>query len=214
MAEPLTLFGYGPSVYTRIVRMALAEMGLVARYVEVDPFADPVPDALLRVNPVGRVPVLRDGEFVLTETAAILRYLDGLCPDPSRIPQDPRASARMAQVMGVVDAYLYVPLVRRVFAHGFFAPREGAPHDPDQIAHGLAEAAPALALLERIAAEGLVLSGEPFTLADLHVAPMIDYAMRVPQARDALDGLPALAAWWQGVRDRPSLVVTDPFKLQ
>ena len=42
----LTLYGFGPSVYTRAVRIGLIETGLDARYVEADPFADP-PDPTL-----------------------------------------------------------------------------------------------------------------------------------------------------------------------
>ena len=74
----LQLVGYGPSVYTWIVKVALIEMGLKVDYIETNPFAE-TPDPLLaRYTPFDRVPVLVHGDFRLTETAAILRYLDQL----------------------------------------------------------------------------------------------------------------------------------------
>lgn len=111
----LQVVGYAPSVYTRVVRMALIEMALKADYIETDPFAD-APDPLLaRYTPFNRVPVLVHGDFKLTETVAILRYLDCLSARPSMIPTDPKAAARMAQVMGIVDADVYWPMVRACF---------------------------------------------------------------------------------------------------
>ena len=55
--------------------MALQEVSLDAAYVEVSPFEDPVDSLLERLTPLGPVPVVQHGDFVLTETAAILRYL-------------------------------------------------------------------------------------------------------------------------------------------
>ena len=121
MAE-LTLVGFRYSVYTRIVRMALSEMSLKADYVEADPFADPPDPVLTEYTPFDRVPVFCDGSFCLTETAAILRYLDRLGPRPTLVPRGPKAAARMAQVIGIADAYCYGTLVRQVFSHGYYRP--------------------------------------------------------------------------------------------
>lgn len=204
----LTLHGFAPSVYTRVARLVLAEKGLDHAYSEVNPF-DPGLDPSYRdLHPFARVPVLVHDGFVLHETAAITRYLDTF-PGPSLTPADPRAAARMAQVTGLVDAYAYWPLVRQVFAHRVFRSLEGLEPDEGQIAEGLAAAAPVLAALERIAAEGLVLAGE-VTLADCHLAPMIDAFAAAPEGAQALARHGHLARWWEGLADRPSLAATDP----
>lgn len=213
MAEPLTLIGFEHSVYTRIARMALVEMGLEADYVEANPFAEEPDPELTRHTPFGRVPVLRHGGFTLTETGAILRYLDRMSAGPSLIPQDARAAARMDQVIGIVDAYVYLPLIRKVFAHGFYAPRVGAPFDPDQVVIGLDQGGPALRALDRIAGEAVQLNGADISLADLHLAPMIDYLVRVPEGAAAVADHRALAAWWARLRARASLRLTDPFEV-
>lgn len=210
MADRLTLIGFEHSVYTRIVRMALIELGLEANYVEANPFTnDPVLD---EYTPLGRVPVLRHGDFTLTETAAILRYLVRIGGGDALTPTAPRALARMNQVMGIVDAYVYMPLVRQVFSQGFYAPLMNESFDPDQITIGLRAGRPALRVLDEIAGEGLVLDGRGLiTLADIHLAPMIDYLSRVETGAAALAEWPALSEWWAALSGRGSLQATDPF---
>ena len=206
----LTLYGFGPSVYTRAARICLIETGQDAHHVEVDPFADPPDPTLARVTPLGRVPVLVHEDFTLTETAAILRYLDALA-GAGLVPRDARAAARMAQVMGLVDAYGYWPMVRDVFSHGFYRPHVGEPADPDRVVQGARQAAPLLQTLEAIAAEGRVISASRFSLADIHLGVMVDYFVRVPAGASALSRHPALLAWWTALRDRPAFSATDPF---
>ncbi|OAN78565.1 hypothetical protein A8B82_09345 [Sulfitobacter sp. EhC04] len=209
MADGFTLIGFRHSVYTRIVRMALIEMGLQASYIEVDPFTDP--PALVRFTPLGRVPVLRRGDFSLTETAAILRYLARTCGARHLMPNDAQALARMDQVFGIVDTSLYWPLVRQVFSNGFYAPLMNESGDFDQVATGIAAGRPGLKLLDTIAAEGLVLRAQGLTLADLHLAPVIDYLTRVKAGAEVLADYPDLSAWWSDISDSALLQETDPF---
>ncbi|KAJ04377.1 glutathione S-transferase family protein [Sulfitobacter mediterraneus] len=211
MAEPLNLLGFRHSVYTRIARMGLIETGLTATYVEANPFAAEPDPVLAAMTPLGRVPVLLHGDFVLTETAAILRYLNDLGPKASLIPTDPQSAARMAQVMGIVDAYVYQPLVRKVFSHGFYQAAVGEDGDSAIVAEGLVLSQAPLRALDSIAAGGLQLGGARISLADLHLAPMMDYFVRVPEAADLLRHYPALSAWWHEISNHPSLRDTDPF---
>lgn len=198
----LTLHGFGPSVYTRVVRLVLAEKGLDHAYTEVNPF-DPALDRAYRaLHPFARVPVLDHDGFVLYETAAIARYLDTL-PGPRLTPANPRAVARMAQVIALTDAYAYWPLVRQVFAHRVFRPLEGLEPDEDEIAAGLAAAGPVLQALDTIAAEGLVLTGDAVTLADCHLAPMVGAFVAAPEGAAALAGHGALRDWWAVMAARP-----------
>lgn len=207
---PLTLWGYRYSVYTRIAKMALTLRRVDYTNHHVDPFADPPDPALTRINPFGRVPVLDHGGFRLFETSAITRYVAAQFPGPALVPGDVRAAARMDQVIGVVDAHGYWPLVRQVFSHAVFRPLAGVPADPEQITLGLAAADPVLRVLEGIAAEGLVLVPGQQTLADLHLAPVIGYFTLADPGRAALAGFPALSAWWRHMAAHPAYTATDP----
>jgi glutathione S-transferase len=167
----LVLHGYKYSVYLRIARLVLVEKGAAYERVEVNPFAPDVPADYLRLNPFGRVPTLVHDGFVLYETSAITRYLDRAFPGPRLQPEDSRAAARMDQIIAVVDAYGYWPLVRQVFSHRVFRPRSGQPADDAEVAKGLAASAKVLEALESLMASTAFLTGEAISLADFHLAP-------------------------------------------
>ena len=208
--KALHLTGYRHSVYTWIVRMMLAEVDLTAGYAEVDPFARPLPAWFTNISPFGRVPVLRHGDFVLYETAAITGYLETLAPLRAEITT-PRAQARLRQVIGIVDAQAYPVLVRQVFSHGWFRPRFGEVTDARVLQEGLDRAPRILSALDDIAQEGQQLSQAGATRADLHLAPMLDYFARVPEGARMLGGYPALDSWLTWMRAQESFRVTDPF---
>ena len=101
-------------------------------------------------------------------------------------------------------------MVRQVFAQRVFRPLEGDPSNEDEIIAGLATSRQVLAVLNGIAEEGLVLNGRDFTLADCHLAPMIDYFVQVDKGRNALSSYPILNRWWELVSIMPTLQATDP----
>jgi glutathione S-transferase len=206
---PLTLHGYRYSVYVRIARLVLAEKGLAYDRVEVDPFAPAIPADYLALHPFGRVPTLVHDDFVLYETGAITRYLDRAFGGPTLQPQETRALARMDQVIGIVDAYAYWPLVRQVFSHRAFRPALGRPADEAEVAQGLAAAAKVLGALEALAAEPFLV-GPAISLADFHLGAMIAYFTMAPEGSALLDNHARLAAWWRRLRRRPSFAATDP----
>jgi glutathione S-transferase len=200
----VTLFGFTPSVYTRAVQMALIEKSVAFGFVEADPFEDPPSDALARLHPFGRVPVLRDGGFTLHETSAILRYVDDIAPHPPLVPAAVKARARMQQAISIMDAYGYQPLVRGVFSHLVYRPALGLDADPQKAAAGLRAAPAVLGALEDIAAEGHVLDGQSVTLADLHLSPMIGYFAMAAEGRDMMRRFTALSRWWDKAQALPS----------
>lgn len=209
MTEVVTLFGFQHSVYTWVARMTLQTTGVTWRDVEVNPFA-PETGTSIRPHPFGRVPVLEHDDFRLYETQAITSYIDARFGQRSLTPSAPHVQARMRQVIGVVDAYAYVPMVRHVFAHSVFRPWAKETSDPNKIVTGLGAAEPVLTAMEDIAAEGLVLTGNPLTLADCHLAPMMAYFTAAPAGFNVLDSRPALARWWDKIRRENALVATWP----
>ncbi|MEM9476358.1 MAG: glutathione S-transferase family protein [Pseudomonadota bacterium] len=197
--SPLRLIGFSASIYSWSVRLALAETGQVADWVEANPFAGPVTD-----HPFDRVPVLWVGETRLYETAAILEWL--FPPVADRM-----VAAQARQVGCIADAYAYWPLVRQVYAQAVFRPAMGEAADPGEVAEGLLAAEPVLAALEEIAQGGAVLQpGHAMTAADCHLAPMIGAFAAAPEGRALLNRQPALGAWYAHVAARPSWAETCP----
>ena len=206
----LVLHGYRLSVYNRIARLALAEKGVAYDRVEVNPFAPDVPAAYLALHPFGRVPALIHDGFALYETAAITRYVDRAFPGPALQPAGAKALARMDQIIGVVDAYGYWPLVRQVFVQCVARPRRGEPVDEAEIAKGLAASVKVLGALEELASKEAFLAGPALSLADLHLGAMLAYFVQAREGEALLKHHARLAAWWERLRQRPSVAATDP----
>jgi glutathione S-transferase len=204
----LELHGYRYSVYVRIAAMTLLEKGLSWTHVEVDPFAGPPAD-YLKIHPFGRVPALVHDGFVLYETAAITRYLDEAFPGTSLQPADARRRARMNQIIAIVDAYAYWPMVRQVFAQRVFAPALGQRPDEAIVAEGLGGSARALAALDALAEAGPFLTGETPSLADLHLGGMAAFFTMAEEGRAELSRHARLSAWWSAFSARPSLIASD-----
>lgn len=204
------LHGYRYSVYVCIARLVLAEKGVEYGQVEVDPFAPEVPADYLALHPFGRVPALVHGDFALYETAAITRYIDRAFAGPALQPGQPRVLGRMDQIIGIVDAYGYWPLVRQVFSHRVFRPAVGRTADEAEVAQGLAAAAKVLGALEALASAGPFLTGSTISLADCHLGAMIAYFTAAPEGTALLERHLRLAAWWRHVGRRPSFGATAP----
>lgn len=209
MSETVRLHGYRYSAYNRIARIALHEKGVEYEIVEVNPFADFDP-SYLSLHPFGRVPAFTHGTFSIFETRAITNYVDHAFSGPALHPDSAKARGRMDQVTGIVDSYGYWPMVRQVFSQRVFRPLENEPPDETEIARGLEASHKVLAVLDQISDEGLVLNGKETTLADCHLAPMIDYFVRAPEGLAALRSYPSLYGWWERISTQPMLISTDP----
>lgn len=90
----LTLYHDGNTVCSIKARIALAEKGLDWQSAHVDLKSGAQFQAdFLRLNPEGVVPVLVDGDFFLSESSAIIEYVDKLSDENPLLPQDPKDQA-------------------------------------------------------------------------------------------------------------------------
>lgn len=88
----ITLYGYWRSSASYRVRLALAIKGLAYEAVPVHLIADGGQQHhsdYRRLNPQGLVPTLRTGEHILTQSLAIMEYLEERFPEPALLPADP-----------------------------------------------------------------------------------------------------------------------------
>ena len=196
------------SPFGRAVLAALEEKGVRYRVQRVEPQTRNGPQHLAR-HPFGRVPVLEDGGFRLYETQAILRYIDRVFADPPLTPADPRAAARMDQLMGINDWYLFPEAGRTIVFQRVVAPRLlGAPPDEGVIAAALPGARRVLAEIARLIGDNTFLAGPALSLADLMIAPQLDMLAATPEWQDLAPPHPTLVAWLARVVARPSFVAT------
>ncbi len=119
------LFAFWRTSATYRVRVALNLKGLAAqeRIVNLDA-GEQRGAAFLKINPLGAIPALAEPGFPpLTQSSAILEYLDEIAPNPPLLPADPHGRARVRSVSAMLAADthpLIVPRVRRYLTdHGF-----------------------------------------------------------------------------------------------
>lgn len=210
MTDVPHLIGYGPSVYTRAVRMAFVLKEVAYDYSEIDPFEPNGADRLAQINPFHKVPVIEHNGVRLWETQAILDYVDGAFTGSSLLPKHVLARARARQVMCITDNYLYRPLITQAFSHGVFRPLFGEPFDPSQIHEGLVAAPRVLDALEEIAAEGHVLTPGHLSLSECLLWPMMNYFAMLPEGRQMITQRSALWEWVNWIREHPAAVLTRP----
>jgi len=205
----VVLYGLSRSVYTRIARLALEEKGVEYALEEVEIFGPAgAPPAHLERHPFGRIPVLEHAGFVLYETGAVTRYIDEAFPGPALQPADAAARARMNQVIGIVDAYAYRPMIWGVFVNRVSIPREGRVADEVAISSALPRIRTALRALEGVLGAQPFLAGEQLSLADLHVAPVLLYFQLTVEGRRMMAEHPRLEAWLAGMKERHSVQTT------
>jgi RNA polymerase-associated protein len=180
----ITLYDAARCPYCARVRIVLAEKGLEYEVVEVD--LDDRPAWIYEKNPLGKVPVLEEDDFLLPESEVINEYLEERWPEPSLWPADPAERA-----LGRLLVHRFDELSRP-----YYALRRGEEGARERLDEQLAALS---ARLERQA----FLSGQEFGLADIAYVPWI---LRARERMDvALEPFAALAEWVERLRERPSV---------
>ncbi len=190
----LTLFGYWRSSAAYRVRLALAWKGLEYQSIPIDLRLDEqaTPEYRAR-NPQGLVPLLITAGSALSQSLAIIEYLDETHPDRPLLPSDSigRAHVRAAAQMVACDIHPLNNLRVLRYLKGPLG------HDQAEIdAWGRHWIGAGLAALEAFAARhgGSYLYGDTLTLADLCLVPQLYNARRIDTALDGFERLCSIDA--------------------
>jgi glutathione S-transferase len=177
-----TLYSIPGSPFGRAVMLALEEKATPYRLVAIAPPTLRSAEHLRR-HPFGRVPVLEHGSFRLFETQAILRYLDRVLPEPPLTPTDAQRAARMDQLMNVNDWYLFQGVSNVIGFQRVVAPRLLGRKSADEaaITAVMPRAEQVMAALAHELGPQPFFAGAAVTLADLLLAPQLDFLSQTPE---------------------------------
>jgi maleylacetoacetate isomerase len=171
------LHGYWRSSAAYRVRIALGLKGLTWETAAVDLVrGDQRAEAFSRINPNARVPVLVEGGTAVTQSLAIIEYLDELHPDPPLLPRQPLERARVREACHLIACDIHPLGNSGVLAA--LRDRFGADEAARQAwsAHWIARG---FAPLDAMAATGgPYLLGRTVTMADVLLVPQMYNARR------------------------------------
>jgi glutathione S-transferase len=196
------------SPYGRAVFATLEEKGARYRLASVAPGTLKSEPHTLR-HPFGRVPVLEHDGFALYETQAILRYLDRVLPSPPLTPADAKAAGRMDQLMNICDWYLFQGVASVIGFQRVVKPRlMGQPADEAAIAQAMPKAHAVFEELSRLLGGRAYFAGDAVSLADLMVAPQLDFFALIPEWAPLTAQRTNLSTWLFRMNDRGSMKAT------
>ena len=196
------------SPFGRSVLVALEEKRASYRVIPVALGSHRSPEHLAR-HPFGRVPAMEHGDFNLYETQAILRYIDRVYPAPALTPAHPRAAARMDQLMNINDWYLFQGVANVIGFQRIVAPRlMGTTPDEGAIAAALPRARAVFDELAQLLSDQQFFAGEAVSLADVLLAPQIDFMRATPEWQLLTANHPQLGSWLDRMNARRSMAAT------
>lgn len=195
----IVLHGTSLSGHTHRVALLLRMLDLPYRFIDAPAEVRRSPE-FRRLNPLGQVPVLQDGELVLADSNAIMVYLvKRYAPKSDWLPEEPVAAAEVQRWLSIAAGeVMYGPAIARMIAQWSM---DGDPGHAGRVAARL------LAFLEGHLAGRAYLAAKHPTLADL---ACYSYVAHAPEGGIPLDPYPAIRAWLGRVEAMPGFCAMPP----
>lgn len=195
---PLALYGHPFSSYTQKALVALYENGTPFEFRLIGPDTPEHVTAWLARWPLGKFPLLLDGERSVVETSIIIEHLQLAHPGPVRLlPNEPMAALHVRFLDRFFDLHVMTPVQ--------FAVDSALGRLPGTADEGLALAKERLdrayAWLEGELAGKIWAAGADFTMADCAAAPSLFYA---DWTHEIAASYPLLRAYRARLLARPS----------
>ena len=192
------IWGRATSSNVQIAMWAAAEVGLEVERIDVGgAFGGTDTHEFLEMNPNGLIPVLEDGDTVLFESAAILRYLGAEYGSESFWPKDARSRGPLDSWAEWTKTSLCPVLIYQVFWTLVRTPK--AERNPEALAKSVSELGKLMTLASERLGNGEYLSGDTLSFADVMFGHTLYRYFTLDFTRP---DLPNLAAYYQRLQKR------------
>lgn len=207
----IVIHGIPGSPYVRMPMLACEEKGVPWRLQPMAFGQNKTPEYLAR-HPFGRIPAIEHGDFKLYECQAILRYIDAAFDGPRLTPLEPKAMARMSQVLNILDWYVMPSLTGAIGFNRVVKPMMGLPADDAAVAAAVPLARTSLQALEDLLGSSRYFAGDELSLADLAAVAHLDFVPASPEGAELIAGSPLLG-WLEQMATRASVQNTTMQKM-
>lgn len=192
----MRLYEFGPTRALR-ARWTLQELGVEFEAVSVDlPAGEATRPEFLALNPAGKLPVLVDGDMVLTESVAIVLYLAEKYPAGNLLPKSLEERAQAYRWLLFTATELEQPLWRMA-RHVFLYPQEK--RSPADIQLAREDFLSMVKVLDQHMQGRSYVVGDSATVADFVLAYTLDWA----DIEGLLEDHPALKTYMENMYRRP-----------
>lgn len=205
----LTLYGYWRSSASYRLRIALHLKGVEFEQMPVDLKEGEQRRAEYRErNPQGYVPALVDETGIMTQSPAILEWIEETWPKPALLPADPRERARVRAYAALIGCDIHPIQNLSVLQHVKNEYGQDAEGVQAWARHWITRGLTALeAMAQADARGGPYLWGKTPTMADIYLVPQLYNARRFGVD---LDALPALVKADEAARAHPAFAAAAP----
>ena len=204
----MKLYHHPISATSRTVMLFAAEYRMALEMQVVDLFnGENMQPTYAALNPSKLVPALQDGDFVLTECSAILKYLADKIDSPA-YPKGLKQRARVNERMDWTNTQLITDLIFGLVAPQIFEDHQRRSEEAQAatLERGKARSQVWLKVLDEhfLGTDNPYLCGATITIADFHAAPFVALAEVIgcdlsayPSIRRWLGRMKALKSWPQ-----------------
>jgi glutathione S-transferase len=201
---PILIVGSYLSPYVRKVLVCLEVKGMAYEVDHIVPFFGD--DRFSKLSPLRRIPVMIDGDLVLSDSSVICQYLEDKQPVPALFPKDIADRARARWLEEFADTRMGDVFIWRFFNQIAIRPSVwGEKGDREMVERTLKEEIPAVVdyLEGEAPAEGFRFG--PLSIADIAIAAFFRTAAFVRFQIDAVRW-PKTAAWMARTLSAPAFV--------
>ncbi len=177
-----------PFSWTVLLALETKGQGYESRLLQMSQGEHKTPE-FLALNPRGKVPVLVDGSQVISESLAILTWLEAQYPEPPLFGRTAVEKAAVMQVVSELVSYVEAPIMA-ISRTTFFKPWDA--DSQAAISESVAAAKPELQRLDTRLQSMPWLAGQVLSVADLRLYPLLQLLWRAIGAADRKGGLPVM----------------------